>query len=100
MSSGKVFIFRIQVIVWISFLIMFRVWKCLPFAMFLCKSQIAFHGISTNKEEIVLDGSEAPIRIDAEALLSLENLAPAAVLNKVERCYYLEYIHAQLMSTL
>lgn len=51
--------------------------------MIFCKFQIVFHGISTNKEEIVLDGSEAPIRIDAEALLSLENLAPAAVLNKV-----------------
>ncbi|KAH6782852.1 tripeptidyl peptidase ii [Perilla frutescens var. hirtella] len=49
--------------------------------------EIAFHGISINKEEIVLDGSEAPIRIDAEALLSLENLAPAAVLNKVRIPY-------------
>ncbi|KAK6155694.1 hypothetical protein DH2020_009942 [Rehmannia glutinosa] len=49
--------------------------------------EIAFHGISINKDEIVLDGSEAPIRIDAEALLSLENLAPAAVLNKVRIPY-------------
>ncbi|KAL0317794.1 UNVERIFIED_CONTAM: Tripeptidyl-peptidase 2 [Sesamum angustifolium] len=45
--------------------------------------EIAFHGININKDEIILDGSEAPVRIDAEALLSLENLAPAAVLNKV-----------------
>jgi hypothetical protein len=43
-----------------------------------------FHGIAINKEEIILDGSEAPIRIDAEALLSSENLVPAATLNKVK----------------
>ncbi|GER51008.1 tripeptidyl-peptidase [Striga asiatica] len=49
--------------------------------------EIAFHGISVNKEEIVLDGSEAPVRIVAEALLSLENLALAAVLNKVRIPY-------------
>ncbi|GER46667.1 tripeptidyl-peptidase [Striga asiatica] len=49
--------------------------------------EIAFHGISINKDEVVLDGSEAPVRIDAEALLSLENLAPAAVLNKVRIPY-------------
>ncbi|XP_011076155.1 tripeptidyl-peptidase 2 isoform X2 [Sesamum indicum] len=49
--------------------------------------EIAFHGIDINKEEIILDGSEAPVRIDAEALLSLENLAPAAVLNKVRIPY-------------
>ncbi|CAA0834352.1 Tripeptidyl-peptidase 2 [Striga hermonthica] len=49
--------------------------------------EIAFHGISVNKDEIVLDGSEAPVRIVAEALLSLENLAPAAVLNKVRIPY-------------
>lgn len=43
-----------------------------------------FHGISINKEEIILDGSEAPVRIDAEALLSSEKLSPAANLNKVK----------------
>ena len=43
-----------------------------------------FHGIAINKEEIILDGSEAPVRIDAEALLSSEKLAPAAILNKVK----------------
>ncbi|KAL6545206.1 tripeptidyl-peptidase II Tpp2 [Orobanche hederae] len=49
--------------------------------------EIAFHGININKDEIVLDGSEAPVRIDAEALLSLENLTPTAVLNKVRIPY-------------
>ncbi|XP_047941197.1 tripeptidyl-peptidase 2 isoform X1 [Salvia hispanica] len=49
--------------------------------------EVVFHGISINKEDIILDGSEAPIRIDAEALLSLENLSPAAVLNKVRIPY-------------
>jgi tripeptidyl-peptidase-2 len=43
-----------------------------------------FHGIAINKEEIILDGSEAPVRIAAEALLSSEKLAPAAILNKVK----------------
>ena len=43
-----------------------------------------FHGININKEEVVLDGSEAPSRIDAEALLASEKLAPAALLNKVK----------------
>jgi len=42
-----------------------------------------FHGIKVNQEEIVLDGSEAPIRIDAEALLASEKLAPVGILNKV-----------------
>uniref|UniRef100_A0A3Q7FER2 Uncharacterized protein n=1 Tax=Solanum lycopersicum TaxID=4081 RepID=A0A3Q7FER2_SOLLC len=37
-----------------------------------------------SKEEVVLDGSEAPVRIDAEALLSTEKLVPSAVLNKSE----------------
>ncbi|KAL8557152.1 hypothetical protein ACS0TY_004563 [Phlomoides rotata] len=49
--------------------------------------EIAFHGISINKGEIILDGSEAPVRIDADALLSLENLVPTAVLNKVRIPY-------------
>ncbi|KAL7146323.1 hypothetical protein ABFS83_06G033000 [Erythranthe nasuta] len=49
--------------------------------------EIEFHGISINKQEIILDGSEAPVRVDAEALLLLENLAPAAVLNKVRIPY-------------
>ncbi|XP_051137979.1 tripeptidyl-peptidase 2 [Andrographis paniculata] len=50
-------------------------------------AEIAFHGVIANKEEIILDGSEAPVRIDAEALVSLERLAPAAVLNKVRIPY-------------
>lgn len=66
---------------------------------FNANSQIAFHGISINKKEIVLDGSEAPVRIDAEALLSLENLVPTAVLNKVRVVGYLEYIHIYSLST-
>lgn len=47
------------------------------------KLQVMFHGIKVNQEEIVLDGSEAPIRIDAEALLASEKLAPVGILNKV-----------------
>lgn len=46
--------------------------------------QIVFHGININKDEVVLDGSEAPIRIEAESLLASEELAPAAILNKVK----------------
>ncbi|KAJ6386456.1 hypothetical protein OIU78_016376 [Salix suchowensis] len=49
--------------------------------------EIVFHGISINKEEIILDGSEAPVRIDAEALLSSEKLSPAANLNKIRVPY-------------
>ncbi|CAK9160937.1 unnamed protein product [Ilex paraguariensis] len=49
--------------------------------------EIGFHGISINKEEVVLDGSEAPVRIDAEALLSSEKLLPAAILNKIRVPY-------------
>ncbi|CAJ1977041.1 unnamed protein product [Sphenostylis stenocarpa] len=45
--------------------------------------EVMFHGIKVNQEEIVLDGSEAPIRIDAEALLASEKLAPVGILNKV-----------------
>lgn len=47
------------------------------------KCQVVFHGVQVNQEEIVLDGSEAPLRIDAEALLASEKLAPVAILNKV-----------------
>lgn len=56
----------------------------MPFLLVGVNSQIGFHGINTNKEEVVLDGSEAPIRIDAEAPLSTETLAPTAMLNKVK----------------
>ncbi|KAL1831481.1 hypothetical protein ACET3Z_001132 [Daucus carota] len=49
--------------------------------------EIAFHGININKDEVVLDGSEAPVRIDAQALLSSETLVPAAVLNKIRVPY-------------
>ncbi|KAK8511926.1 hypothetical protein V6N12_074615 [Hibiscus sabdariffa] len=49
--------------------------------------EIVFHGIGVNRKEVVLDGSEAPIRIEAEALLASEKLAPAAVLNKIRIPY-------------
>ncbi|XP_027363708.1 tripeptidyl-peptidase 2-like isoform X2 [Abrus precatorius] len=49
--------------------------------------EVVFHGITVNQEEIVLDGSEAPVRIDAEALLASEKLAPVAILNKIRIPY-------------
>ncbi|KAF5731190.1 Tripeptidyl peptidase ii [Tripterygium wilfordii] len=49
--------------------------------------EIVFHGIDVNKEEVLLDGSEAPIRIDAEALLASEKLSPSAMLNKIRVPY-------------
>ncbi|CAN4087751.1 unnamed protein product [Withania somnifera] len=49
--------------------------------------EISFRGINISKEEIVLDGSEAPVRIDAEALLSTQKLVPSAVLNKIRVPY-------------
>lgn len=57
-------------------------------AFYIVFFKIAFHGIDVKKEELILDGSEAPLRIDAEALLASENLSPAAVLNKV-KCRFL-----------
>ncbi|KAG2715893.1 hypothetical protein I3760_03G100000 [Carya illinoinensis] len=49
--------------------------------------EVVFHGININKEEVVLDGSEAPTRIDAEAILASEKLSPAALLNKIRNPY-------------
>ncbi|XP_050154207.1 tripeptidyl-peptidase 2-like [Malus sylvestris] len=49
--------------------------------------EIVFHGININKDEVVLDGSEGPIRIEAEALLASETLAPVAILNKIRIPY-------------
>ncbi|XP_057424626.1 tripeptidyl-peptidase 2-like isoform X1 [Lotus japonicus] len=49
--------------------------------------EVVFHGVQVNQEEIVLDGSEAPLRIDAEALLASEKLAPVAILNKIRIPY-------------
>ncbi|PPR89054.1 hypothetical protein GOBAR_AA31630 [Gossypium barbadense] len=49
--------------------------------------EIVFHGIGVSRTEVVLDGSEAPIRIEAEALLASEKLAPTAVLNKIRVPY-------------
>ncbi|XP_042510355.1 tripeptidyl-peptidase 2 [Macadamia integrifolia] len=49
--------------------------------------EVGFHGISINKESVIFYGSEAPIRIDAKALLSSEKLAPAAILDKIRLPY-------------
>uniref|UniRef100_A0A2P2LLV1 Tripeptidyl-peptidase 2 isoform X2 n=1 Tax=Rhizophora mucronata TaxID=61149 RepID=A0A2P2LLV1_RHIMU len=49
--------------------------------------EVVFHGIDINKEEIMLDGSEAPVRIDVEALLASEKLKPAAMLNNIRVPY-------------
>ncbi|KAH9326944.1 hypothetical protein KI387_007122, partial [Taxus chinensis] len=48
--------------------------------------EVEFHGISANKEEILLSGSDAPTKIDVKAL-STETLAPVAVLTKVRVPY-------------
>ncbi|ESQ55302.1 hypothetical protein EUTSA_v10024222mg [Eutrema salsugineum] len=56
--------------------------------------EIAFHGIGVNKEELILDGSEAPIKVEAEALLASEKLVPIAVLNKIRVPY--QPVDAQL----
>ncbi|XP_059451546.1 tripeptidyl-peptidase 2 isoform X2 [Corylus avellana] len=49
--------------------------------------EVVFHGIDINRGEVLLDGSEAPTRIDAEALLASEKLVPAALLNKIRTPY-------------
>ncbi|XP_037496420.1 tripeptidyl-peptidase 2 isoform X2 [Jatropha curcas] len=49
--------------------------------------EIVFHGIDINKEDIMLDGSEAPVRIDAEAVLASEKLVPAAILSEIRVPY-------------
>ncbi|CAN0902776.1 Tripeptidyl-peptidase 2 [Linum grandiflorum] len=49
--------------------------------------EISFHGIDVTKEEILLDGSDAPVRIDTEALLASEKLSPVALLNKLRVPY-------------
>ncbi|KAG6485549.1 hypothetical protein ZIOFF_054109 [Zingiber officinale] len=43
---------------------------------------IAFHGIIINQESLMLDGSEAPVRVTARSLLAAEKLLPASTLNK------------------
>ncbi|KAH9603507.1 hypothetical protein KSS87_010023 [Heliosperma pusillum] len=45
--------------------------------------EIEFHGVSISNEELMLGGSDAPVRIDVGSLLSSENLVPSASLNKV-----------------
>ncbi|KAI9162128.1 hypothetical protein LWI28_024106 [Acer negundo] len=47
--------------------------------------EIEFHGIDVNKDEVLL--GDAPVRIDATALLASERLAPYAVLNKIRVPY-------------
>lgn len=49
--------------------------------------EIVFHGISINREAVMLDGSEAPVRIDVRSLLASERLVPSATLNKVKSSY-------------
>nr|XP_010918543.1 tripeptidyl-peptidase 2 [Elaeis guineensis] len=49
--------------------------------------EIVFHGININQEVVVLDGSEAPMRIVAKSLLASEKLVPAATLNKLKIPY-------------
>ncbi|CAI9260290.1 unnamed protein product [Lactuca saligna] len=49
--------------------------------------EIAFHGINLSRSEVILDGSEAPVRIEAQALLSSEKLIPIAKLNKIRVPY-------------
>nr|KYP62018.1 Tripeptidyl-peptidase 2 [Cajanus cajan] len=49
--------------------------------------EVVFHGIKVNQEEVVLDGSDAPVRIDAETLLVSEELSPVAILNKIRVPY-------------
>ncbi|KAL0873707.1 hypothetical protein Bca101_023412 [Brassica carinata] len=58
--------------------------------------EIAFHGIGVNREELILDGSEAPIKVEAEALLASEKLVPVAVLNKIRIPY--QPVDAQLQT--
>lgn len=45
--------------------------------------EVEFHGVTVNNEEILLDGSEAPVRICVGGLLSSEKLVPSAILKKV-----------------
>ncbi|KMT16382.1 hypothetical protein BVRB_3g055270 [Beta vulgaris subsp. vulgaris] len=45
--------------------------------------EIAFHGFKVKNEEIILCGSEAPVRIDVGSLLSSEKLVPSAMLKKI-----------------
>ncbi|KRH38464.1 hypothetical protein GLYMA_09G137200v4 [Glycine max] len=49
--------------------------------------EVVFHGIKVNQEEVILDGSDAPVRIDAETLVVSEELAPVAILNKIRVPY-------------
>ncbi|XP_027923096.1 tripeptidyl-peptidase 2-like isoform X1 [Vigna unguiculata] len=48
--------------------------------------EVVFHGIKVN-QDVILDGSDAPVRIDTETLLVSEELAPVAILNKIRVPY-------------
>ncbi|KMZ75719.1 hypothetical protein ZOSMA_110G00250 [Zostera marina] len=49
--------------------------------------EVVFHGIELNVKNVVLDGSESPVRIDSKTLLCCEELIPSATLNKVRIPY-------------
>ncbi|XP_031502252.1 tripeptidyl-peptidase 2 isoform X2 [Nymphaea colorata] len=49
--------------------------------------EMEFHGIEADQEAVMLDGSEAPLRIEAKAPLSSEQLRPIAVLKKIRTPY-------------
>ena len=56
--------------------------------------QIEFHGMSIKNEEIILGGSEAPIRVEVGGVLSSETLTPSAILKKVE---VVSYAHCKFL---
>lgn len=49
--------------------------------------EVEFHGISANKEDVFLSGTEAATKIDVKALLSTEKLVPSACLTKIRVPY-------------
>lgn len=49
--------------------------------------EVVFHGIEVNVKDVVLDGSESPVRIDSKTLLCCEELIPSATLNMVRIPY-------------
>ncbi|KAF2552600.1 hypothetical protein F2Q68_00037221 [Brassica cretica] len=50
-------------------------------------------------KELILDGSEAPIKVEAEALLASEKLVPVAVLNKIRVPYQPVDVQLKTLST-
>lgn len=49
--------------------------------------EITFHGINISGETVILDGSEAPARVEAKSLLGSEKLVPSASLTKIKTPY-------------